>query len=65
LGIQKVREEKKFKNDKHDKELDQDDHPQPFAKGTEIPEPLVIEVKDPCKDAFLQNASFINKQANK
>ncbi len=53
--IQKIWEEKQFENGKYDEQLDQDDDPQAFADRAEVPEAVVVEVKDPGKDVLLQN----------
>lgn len=57
--IQKIGEEKQFENGKHDEKLDKDDDPQPFADRAEVPEAVVVEVKDPGKDVSLQNFDFV------
>ncbi len=57
--IQKIGKEKQFENGKHDEKLDQDDEPQAFTDRAEVPEAIVVEVKDPGKGVSLQNVDIV------
>ena len=58
MRFQKIREKEKFEDGKHDEKLDQDDDPKPFTNRAEVPETIIVEIKNLCKDVFLQDSVF-------
>ena len=54
-GIQEILKEEKPEDGEHDKQLNEDDDPEPFANG-HAPETIVIEEENPVKDVMFQSS---------
>ena len=46
IGLQKVRKEKNFQDDKKNKEFHKDDQPNLLPPGTQVSESVIIEFQD-------------------